>query len=189
MKFKSTLAVLMLILVLAMTSGTARGDMLSGSIVISALWSDMNDPDISVSTTFTPFASAPGTMVLAGGSGDFAGLGIVLAKVDQLDIKTPMAWTFDSWQGSWKTTSFANIAPLAPDGFLDFFLTGVFTPNPTGLLSGFDATSAEMRISLNQSGPSPSASWSGSMNMVPEPTTMSLMCIGGLSLLRRRRGK
>jgi hypothetical protein len=94
-------------------------------------------------------------------------------------------WTFTIDEGSWTTDTLVNIDPGASNGFLHFMLTGVFTPDPGGSLAAFEPTVAEMRISLTQSGSA--VSWSGTMNMVPEPMTMSVLGFGSFALLGRRR--
>ncbi len=187
MKLARILAVLGLILTLTLTATTARGDMIEGSIIISAYWAEMDDADLESSTVFTPFAPTWGTIYLAGGTDDLVGLTFAPARADPLDINNPTTWTFDRPEGSWATDSFVNIYPAASNGFLSFFLTGTFTPSPKNSLSGFDPTPAEIRISLNQSGSR--ASWGGTMDMVPEPMSMSALAMGALALLRRRRRK
>jgi len=188
MKLTGTITVFALTLTFALPGQAARGDMIEGSIVISALWADMDEPDISDAAVFTPTIFTSGTMTLAGGDGDFAGLDVVPAITDPLDITDPTAWTFTSDLGSWTTTSFLNTDPSAANGFLAFQLTGVFAPNPNGLLAAFEPSPANMRISLTQSGSTPRASWGGSMSMIPEPMTATILGVGCLAILRRRRG-
>lgn len=186
MKPARTLAALMLTLTLTFAAGTARGDMIKGSVVVGAYRAEMDQPDLASSRLFTPFAPTKGTIYLAGGTDDLAGLALVFGAADPLDINAPLSWTFTSNDGSWTTDTFQNIDPgAAAGGYLDFYLTGMFTPKPGGSLSAFDPTVAEMRISLNQSGSV--VSWNGTMNMVPEPMTMSVLGLGVLVLLGRPR--
>jgi hypothetical protein len=187
MKLTRILAVLGLILTLTLSASTARGDMMEGSISISALWAEMDDPDIASSSTFTPVVSNPGEMYLAGGTDDLAGLGLAVWEVTLLNINTPSAWTFSNTDGIWATSSFVNGYPAADNGFLNFILTGTLTPSQTGSMSSFAPTPGEVRISLSQSGSR--ASWGGTMDMVPEPMSMSALALGGLALLRRRYRK
>jgi hypothetical protein len=162
---------LMLIVALTLAAGSARGDMIEGAINVGAYEAEMDGSDLASSTIFTPFAPTPGTIFLAGGTGDMAGLAFVPGAAGPLDIDDPSSWTFGSGEGAWTTST--------------------FTPDPGGSLAGFDPTAAEMRISLNQSGSA--LSWGGTMSMdgpvIPEPMTMSILGLGGLALLRRRSRK
>jgi hypothetical protein len=182
---------LMLTLTLAFSGASAQADMLEGSIAVSAYWADINGPDLASSTLFTPFAPDEGTLYEAGGTNDFANLIFVpMNRADPLNLNDPLAWTFNGSEGSWTTDTFVNIDPgTAANGYLDFYLTGIFTPDLGGSLAGFEPTKAEMRISLNHSGST--TSWAGTMNMtgppIPEPMTMSLLGLGGLTMLFRRR--
>jgi hypothetical protein len=184
MKLTWSLAALILVLTLSLVAETASGDMIEGSIVISAYWAEIDGADLASSSVFTPFTPTSGTIYLAGGTDDLIGLTFAPARADPLDINDPTTWTFDRPEGSWTTSSFVNIDPATGgEGYLDFFLTGIFTPAAGGSLSDFDPTPAEIRISLNQSGPR--TSWGGTMNMVPEPMSMIMLSLGGMALLRR----
>ncbi|MBL7218947.1 MAG: PEP-CTERM sorting domain-containing protein [Phycisphaerae bacterium] len=199
---------LTLVLVLTLTVGTAQGTMINGSIAISANWATQDQATLASSTIFTPYAITGFTTGLTfgpnaltmigaggGGSGDFAALPFTLISTAPapsppgvpapLDINNGTAWAFTSANGDWTTSTFLNIDPAATNGYLDFLLTGTFTPK--GALAGFDPTPAEMRISLNQTGST--VNWTSTMNMIPEPMTASLLAIGGFALLRRRRRK
>jgi hypothetical protein len=184
MKLAWSLTALMLILTLSLAAETASGDMIEGSIILSAYWAEIDGSDLASSSVFTPFTPTSNTIYLAGGTDDLADLTFAPARADPLDINAPTTWTFDRPEGSWTTSSFVNIAPAsAAQGYLDFFLTGIFTPAAGGSLSVFDPTPAEIRISLNQSGPR--TSWGGTMNMVPEPMSMIILSLGGMAMLRR----
>ncbi|MDP6634476.1 MAG: PEP-CTERM sorting domain-containing protein [Phycisphaerae bacterium] len=180
---------LTLTIALTLAGGTAQATPIDGSIAVGAYATVIDGPDLASSTLFTPLAPAPATMYYFGGTGDLAGIP-ALAPVTAsgpLDITDPLVWTFSSPEGTWTTETFSiDVSELA-GGYLDFFLTGVFTP--AGPLAGLEPASAELRISLNQGGPV--VSWGGSMTMtgpvIPEPMTMSILGVGGLALLRRRR--
>ena len=190
-----------LVLALTLAGGTAQGTPIDGSIAISANWATQDGASLDLSDVFTPYAMTGFDMTLfqpifgpgltMGGGGrtdDFATLPFTIITAGPLDITdpaTPLAWTFTSVNGSWTTATFLNIDPAATNGYLDFLLTGTFTP--AGALAGFAPTPAEMRISLNQTGAT--VNWTSTMNMIPEPMTMSLLAIGGLAMLRRRRRK
>ena len=183
---------LMLVLVLSLASATAHGAMISGSIVVSAYWTELEfGTDLSSSNIFTPWGPTPtgigsGGMYMVGGDGDFSAVPYTLVSAAPLDITDGTSWTFTTSKGTWTTSSFENVDPsTGANGYLDFLLKGTFTP--AGSLSGFDATPAEMRISLNKTGSV--VSWAGTMTMIPEPATMSLLGFGGLIMIIRRRRK
>ena len=82
--------------------------------------------------------------------------------------------------------------------FLEVYLRGTFSPG-TGQ-SGFSATDSSLRISVNQSGSSPSEAITlnspalASPGVVPEPASIALAAIGLASVglvrvLRKRMGK
>ena len=188
MKLTLTLPILAIILTLTLSAGTAQGDMIEGTGAIGAYWTEINGINLTSSSIFTPFAPAPATMYLTGRTGDLAGVGVLTGPAEPLNINTPTLWTFSNSEGNWSTSSFVNVNPsAAAGGFLEFILTGVFTPNSTGPLAGFDPTPAELRIALNHSGAS--TSWSGTMSMVPEPMSMSILALGAMTLLARRSRK
>ncbi|MDP6045146.1 MAG: PEP-CTERM sorting domain-containing protein [Phycisphaerae bacterium] len=199
MKLTGTLAILMLILTLTVPVGTAQGDPIEGSTSLSAQWATINGPDLASSTIFTPWAMTgfdpglgqftfgPGALTMVGGSGDFTTMPFDFVTADPLDINNGVGWTFSSLTGDWTTDSFTMDDSQVDDGYIDFFLTGIFAPNPNGALAPFEPSIAEMRISLNRTGSS--VSWTSTMNMTPEPATMSLLGLASLALLRRRRRK
>ncbi|MBT3200495.1 MAG: hypothetical protein HN350_11315 [Phycisphaerales bacterium] len=188
MKLTLTLPVLVIILTLTLSAGIAQGDMIEGSGTIGAYWAEIDGLNLASSSIFTPFAPAPATMYLVGKSGDLAGVGVLTGPAAPLDINTPTLWTFSNSEGDWSTSSFVNVNPAAaPGGYLEFLLTGVFTPKSTGTLFGFDPTPARLRIALNHGGAS--TSWSGTMNMVPEPMSMSILALGAMTILKPKRRK
>jgi hypothetical protein len=109
-----------------------------------------------------------------------------------LDLNNISAYTWTSPVGTWTTSAYTIITRTTHN--LDLFLTGVFTP--AGVLSGYGASPASERLSLNQSGDS--ISWAGTLNSppldnpgapVPEPGTMMLLGSGlfGLVVYGKRR--
>lgn len=161
----------------------------NGSIIVSAFGTGLNGPDLAASTVFTPLSPAPNTMFMFGGTGDLAvipPLNVATAS-GPIDIGSPIPWSFTDGFGTFEAVTF-DVEP-APAGFRNFFLTGTYTPDVSGPLGHLAPASADMRISLTQTGDA--VSWSGTMTMtgpiVPEPATMSLLGIGALALLRRKR--
>lgn len=185
---------LMLTLTLTLAGSIAQAAPLphiNGSVNLNTYWATINGSDLTTSTAFTAFAPAQDTLFLAGGLGDFAPVPYAPASTIPLDVTSPLTWTFNApGVGDWTTLSLTPIDTTPGDGFIEFFLTGTFSPDPAGSLSGFAPSAGEMRLSLTQTGPS--VSWSGTMITdgtppVPEPATMSMLAIGALAMLKRRR--
>jgi len=182
--------------ILALSLGTAQAtplDPIDGSIIVSAFGTGLNGVDLPSSTQFTPLSPAPNTMFMFTGTGDLAIISdlTIATASGPLDINTPLPWAFSTPEGTWTTLTSNVDNSNVGDGYIDFFLIGMYTPNPAGSLSGFGPASGEMRISLNQTGPV--VSWGGTMTMtgpvIPEPMTMSILGLGGLAILGRRRRK
>ncbi|MBT3200494.1 MAG: PEP-CTERM sorting domain-containing protein [Phycisphaerales bacterium] len=184
---------LMLALTLTLAGSIAQAapiNYINGSINLNTYWATINGPDLTTSTQFTAFAPAPDTLFLAGGLGDFAPVAYAPANTTPLDTTAPLTWTFNApGVGIWTTFSLVTIDPTPSDGFIEFFLTGAFTPDPNGSLNNFAPSNGEMRLSLTKTGPS--VSMSGTLMTdgtdVPEPATMSMLAIGALAMLKRRR--
>ena len=185
-----------LVLVLGFTGGTAQATMIEGSSIVSAFMVSQNGADLASSTLFTPIGpTGGGSLYMYGGVDDFALLpappALIPCTAPTLDITDGTSWEFTcTGEGKWETTEFTIVTSTT--NYLDLLLTGTFTPDPSGLLKDsfgapLDPTPGTLRISLNQSGPI--VGWTGTMTMVPEPMTMSLLAVGGLALLRRRRRK
>ena len=194
-----------MVLVLCLAGGTAQGTViqtqLDGSIAVSAMSATQNAASLDLSTLFTPttitsFAPTFGTGLTmvgngGGGIGDFETLPFTFITAGGLDTSTQAtaeAWTFSSTNGDWATSTFTTVSSSA--NYIDFLLTGIFTPKGALLATtNADPTLAELRISLNQSGGT--VNWTSTMMMtsdpIPEPATLSLLAIGGLALLRKRR--
>ncbi|MCP4376018.1 MAG: PEP-CTERM sorting domain-containing protein [bacterium] len=177
---------LTLVLVFALAGGTAQAGItqIEGSINVGGYWATQNAADLATSTIFTPYAPTAGTLYMANGLDHFSTVpDLTIATAGALDTTDGTAWGFTSTEGDWTTTTFSIVSSTT--NYLELLLTGTFTPNGTGTLAGYAANGGDMRISLTQSGTS--VSWGGTMNMTPEPMTMSLLGLGSLALIRRRR--
>jgi len=176
---------------------------IDGSINFGADGAIQDEATLDVSTEFIPYA----TTGWAGGpiyttytltmhdnnvdpndaSGDFVGLPFTLATTTSVEPADLAAFAFTSGVGDWTTTSGSVIT--STDEFLDILLLGSFFPS--GSLAGFEPATGELRIQMDQSGTS--VGMTGTMVMtgpiVPEPATMSMLGLGALALLRRRRQK
>jgi hypothetical protein len=177
--------------------GTVQATPIEGSTSLVAYGATQDAATIDLSTVFTPHAIigvdlnlfvpifGANALTMVEGSDDFLGMPFTFIAADSLDINNGLDWTFASDQGDWETLTFDMSNGNVADGYIDFLLTGTFTPK--GTLAGFDPAPAELRISLNQTGST--LNWASTMNMVPEPMTMSLLAIGGLAILKRRTRK
>ena len=133
---RRVVSALMLTLTLTLAGSIAQAtpiptEAVDGSIVVSAYWGVINGTDLSYSTTFTPHAPTQGTLFLANGTGDLALLpAYFTVPAPPLDITIPPAWTFGSPDWTWTTFTRQVIDPIPGDGYIDFLLTGAFTPEP-----------------------------------------------------------
>jgi hypothetical protein len=109
----------------------------------------------------------------------------------QMHLNNILAYTWTSPVGTWTTSGYTILTRT--EHFLDLLLKGTFTPS--GILSGYQASAASERLSLNQSGDS--VSWAATLNSppvgtpapVPEPGTIVLLSSGifGLIVYGKRR--
>jgi len=179
---------------LALACPTADAAPIDGSANLGAVGATQNGADITASTVFTPvsftdlaFTMGPNALVMTGVDLDFLGMPVTFVTTSSLDINDGTAFTFTSVNGDFVTNTFDMDTSALAEGFLHFTLTGTFTPK--GALAAEDPANAELRISLNQSGGA--LSWGSSMVAsgppIPEPMTVSILALGGVALLRRRR--
>jgi hypothetical protein len=193
----------MLLVALALTGSVAQAAPIVGSTTFSADYVLMDEDTIALSTTFTPHAVkryevvvsgssylvtpiiGPNALTMVDGTDDFEKMPYTFVAADTLNINNLNAWAFTSDQGNWQTTGSSIDASKIAVGNIDFLLEGEFTPS--GTLGGLAPSIAEMRISLNQTGGS--VNWTATMAMIPEPATMSLLGLGALAIIRKRRRK
>jgi hypothetical protein len=116
------------------------------------------------------------------GGGDFSTIPALtwMHSWTPVTLSNLSAWTFEKpGFGTWTTTGGNVTRPGS--GLLHVSLTGTFTPD----FGGFTASPGTAELSVNQSG----GSVTGGLTfaVTPEPATLSLLALGGLAMLRRRR--
>jgi len=189
---------LALVVSLALVGQTAQAVPVpvDGSITLGAHGATQDAATLDLSTEFHPYAITGWTTVpiftddrltMFDGSDDFAGLPFTLITTTALLPADFTSFAFTSDEGDWVTTS-GSIITSSSD-FLDILLIGEFTPKGTLADAGLAPAAGELRIQMNQSGTS--VGWTSTMVMtgpiIPEPMTMSILGLGGVVLLKRRR--
>lgn len=195
---KSRILMTAMALVLAsFTSANAAG--LNGSFAFTGLSATINGTNLSNTTIFTFsnfLATSNGTgnfTGVLGGSTFFTGPNAP-TQTGILNVSSPAAMAgFSITNANFGTFVASNTAfnmILSQNAnFMDVQLVGVFTPS--GTLSGFDPTPADVRVSFNFSGSSVSSAFTlTTPTPIPEPSTYALGAIGTLvmgAVARRKR--
>ncbi|MFO0887878.1 MAG: hypothetical protein U0790_01900 [Isosphaeraceae bacterium] len=178
-------------MLLSLAAGySAQAAGISGTQALAAV---VNSPygDVQTQASFT----LNPTLVFGASTGDFVGypqpdsLGLVTITRASLDSFTFGNATF----GTFTTNPGQAIEIASPDGTATFKFGGLFTPGSA--FTGLDPAAAEVLVNLTQVGGHFTAiSFSGTLSIVPEPSSAVLAGIGLASLgmlrpLRKRFGR